>query len=83
MTTQASHGGVSPSGLEIAAQWAALPPEHLRVALARLEPELKRQHEARMKTLALEEQAQMKSTALDEVQAKRDFVLRLTGLCVG
>ncbi|RAG84042.1 hypothetical protein DN069_19275 [Streptacidiphilus pinicola] len=44
---------------------------------------MKRQHVARMKALALQEVADSKRAALEEVQAKRDFVLRMTGLCVG
>jgi len=37
-----------PTGLEIAQQWAQLPPEHLRVALKALEPQLAREHAYRM-----------------------------------
>ncbi|MFJ8621397.1 hypothetical protein ACIRD3_00955 [Kitasatospora sp. NPDC093550] len=33
-----------PTALEIATQWAQLPPEHLRVALEHLELELQREH---------------------------------------
>ncbi|MEV7770968.1 hypothetical protein [Kitasatospora sp. NPDC086791] len=33
-----------PTALEIATQWAQLPPEHLRVALEHLELELRREH---------------------------------------
>ncbi|MFD0274380.1 hypothetical protein ACFVHB_10800 [Kitasatospora sp. NPDC127111] len=34
-----------PTALEIATQWAELPPEHLRIALEHLESELQREHE--------------------------------------
>ncbi|MFI1360626.1 hypothetical protein ACH4TV_44700 [Streptomyces sp. NPDC020898] len=37
-----------PSALDIAAQWAQLPAEHLAVALSALEPQLAREHEARV-----------------------------------
>ncbi|MFI7451381.1 hypothetical protein ACIBQX_28060 [Nonomuraea sp. NPDC049714] len=36
------------TGLEIAMEWAKLPPEYLATALGALEPELARQHEYRM-----------------------------------
>ncbi|WP_042423895.1 hypothetical protein [Streptacidiphilus anmyonensis] len=72
-----------PTGLEIATQWAALPPEHLKAALQRLEPELKRAHEARMETLRIAEAAQQRQLALDEKEAHRDFLLRAGGLAAG
>ncbi|MEU8176471.1 hypothetical protein AB0C14_26670 [Microbispora hainanensis] len=37
-----------PTGLEFAQQWAQLPPEHLRIALKALEPQLAREHAYRM-----------------------------------
>jgi hypothetical protein len=60
-----------------------LPPEHLKAALLRLEPELKRQHEARMEALRIGEAAQNRQLALDEKEAQRDFVLRGGGLLAG
>lgn len=42
------------SGLEYAMKWATLPPEHLKLALASLEPQLIREHEYRMASHTLE-----------------------------
>ncbi|MFG1706474.1 hypothetical protein ACFLIM_25095 [Nonomuraea sp. M3C6] len=41
----------SPSGFEIGSLWGQIPVEHLQVALKALEPQLKREHEFRMKQL--------------------------------
>lgn len=38
-----------PAALNIASQWSALPPEHLREALKALEPQLAREHELRVR----------------------------------
>lgn len=72
-----------PTGIEIATQWAALPPEHLKVALVRLEPELKRAHEARMEALRIADDAQRRQHELEVAQVKRDYVLRWAGLIAG
>ncbi|WP_042389518.1 hypothetical protein [Streptacidiphilus melanogenes] len=72
-----------PTGLEIATQWAVLPPEHLKAALLRLEPELKRQHEARMEALRISEASHNRQLALDEKEAQQDFLLRGGGLIAG
>lgn len=45
----------SRTALEIAKQWSELPPEHLRIALRALEPELAREHEYRMNQLRSQE----------------------------
>lgn len=44
MTTPEERGTRRPTALEIATQWARLPPAHLRVALEHLELELQREH---------------------------------------
>lgn len=43
------------TGLEIALQWAQLPPEHLQLALKALEPQLRREHEFRTEQLRITE----------------------------
>jgi predicted lipid-binding transport protein (Tim44 family) len=43
------------SAFEIALQWANLPPEHLRIALTALEPQLARDHELCVQRLAMQE----------------------------
>ncbi|WP_143076571.1 hypothetical protein [Streptomyces sp. MUSC 14] len=63
-----------PSGLEIALQWAQLPPEHLEVALKALDPELARQHEWRL------EEARLKSL---EAKDRRVHQLYFVGLIAG
>ncbi|MEV8086350.1 hypothetical protein [Streptomyces nigra] len=69
------------AGLDIAMQWAKLPAEHLEIALQALEPQLKREHQARMAELQAEaERARLKAV---EVQAKRTQALYLTGLIAG
>ncbi|MCS0639393.1 hypothetical protein NX801_27910 [Streptomyces sp. LP05-1] len=54
------------SSLDIAMQWAQLPPEHLKIALKALEPELARQHELRLlqERLAAEERRERRSHSL-------------------
>ncbi|MEU0646141.1 hypothetical protein [Streptomyces umbrinus] len=69
------------AGLDIAMQWAKLPAKHLEIALHALEPQLKREHQARMAELEAEaERARLKAA---EVQAKRTQALYLTGLIAG
>jgi hypothetical protein len=60
--------------LEEAFQWSSLPPEHLRIALTALEPQLAREHEYRMEQLRLETQAEAD---------RRGHVLYLVGLVAG
>ncbi|MEU1390905.1 MULTISPECIES: hypothetical protein [unclassified Nonomuraea] len=64
----------SPSGFEIASLWGQIPVEHLQVALKALEPELKREHEFRMKRLDKEEA---------ETSARRMHALQMTGVIAG
>ncbi|MFI6003944.1 hypothetical protein ACIA98_26685 [Streptomyces sp. NPDC051366] len=45
----------SRTALDIAKQWSELPPEHLRIALRALEPQLAREHEYRMHQLRIQE----------------------------
>lgn len=62
------------SGLSIAMQWAQLPPEHLSIALAALEPQLQREHELDKLKAEVELQAQ---------KERNSHVLYLTGLYMG
>ncbi|MBL1101708.1 hypothetical protein [Streptomyces coffeae] len=71
MTDQASQ---QPDSLEIALQWAELPPEHLKIALQALEPELARQHQLRLLRAQLEAQ---------EAKERRSHLLYLGGLVGG
>ncbi|MFI6637383.1 hypothetical protein ACIBI7_51610 [Nonomuraea fuscirosea] len=57
-------------GYEIASMWAKLPSDHLSVALAALEPELKREHAYRLATLK-------------DAADRRTHVLHMTGLIAG
>ncbi|MFM9373391.1 hypothetical protein [Streptomyces sp. Da 82-17] len=63
-----------PTGLDIALQWAELPPEHLKAALQALEPELARRHEMRMLQARLEAQG---------AEDRRSHLLYLSGLVGG
>ncbi|MFF9114336.1 hypothetical protein ACF09Y_01715 [Streptomyces massasporeus] len=47
MTSHAGPQPDQPSALDIAAQWAQMPAEHLTAALKALEPQLKREHQLR------------------------------------
>ncbi|WP_405634417.1 hypothetical protein OHB53_09550 [Streptomyces sp. NBC_00056] len=62
------------NSLDIAMQWAELPAEHLKVALAALEPELARQYELSVLRARLEHQ---------EAQDRRTHNLYLGGLIAG
>ncbi|WP_405476450.1 hypothetical protein [Streptomyces sp. NBC_00009] len=62
------------NSLDIAMQWAALPPEHLKAALAALEPELARLHELSLLRARLE---------FKEAQDRRTHNLYLGGLIAG
>lgn len=74
-----------PSGLEIAMQWAELPVEHLQAALKALEPQLRREHEARMERekTAREIELERMRLAAEEAQAARTHTLYLLGLVCG
>ncbi|MFB7864739.1 MULTISPECIES: hypothetical protein [unclassified Streptomyces] len=63
-----------PSALDIATQWATLPAEHLAVALAALDPQLAREHEARMQAerdRALAEQERIRARSAERLRAHR------------
>ncbi|WP_406290447.1 hypothetical protein [Embleya sp. NBC_00896] len=66
--------GADRSPLDFALQWAQLPPEHLQIALAALEPELARRHD--LKRLEAELRAQ-------ERQNQRSHRLLMSGLWMG
>ncbi|MCD9592417.1 hypothetical protein [Streptomyces sp. 8ZJF_21] len=63
-----------PTGLEIALQWAQLPPEHLEIALKALDPELARQYELQLLREKL---------ASQEIRDRRTHSLYLGGLIAG
>lgn len=44
------------TGIEIATEWAKLPPEHLQVALKALNPQLEREHLARVEQMRISAQ---------------------------
>jgi hypothetical protein len=60
------------TALELAMEWAELPPEYLQVALAALEPQLVREHEVRLKRLDIVGE-----------KARQAFRLRAWGLAAG
>ncbi|MHC5906296.1 hypothetical protein ACVNF4_20695 [Streptomyces sp. S6] len=68
-----------PSALDIAAQWAQLPAEHLAVALSALEPQLAREHEARMQSERAQAYAELEQLRSQEAELKRAHRRRLTG----
>ncbi|MEU5243661.1 hypothetical protein AB0G81_06010 [Streptomyces asoensis] len=68
------------AGLKIAMQWGqALDTDKLKVALDALEPQLKREHQLRVKQLDM----QARKQEAEEREAKRRHKLRMTGLIVG
>ncbi|WP_225848196.1 hypothetical protein [Streptomyces sp. HPF1205] len=74
-----------PSALDLATQWASLPPEHLRIALKALEPQLAREHELRLEQ---ERAAERMNVALAENAARegadrRAHIRYLSGLWAG
>lgn len=62
------------AGLEVALQWAMLPPDHLKVALESLELELARQHELRVLHAKIRAQAE---------KDHRNYILYVCGLISG
>ncbi|MEV5089892.1 hypothetical protein AB0N18_18595 [Streptomyces griseoincarnatus] len=68
------------AGLKIAMQWGqALDADKLKVALEALEPQLKREHQLRVKQLELQKQRHQ----AEERKEKRRHVLHMAGLVVG
>ncbi|MFJ7905952.1 hypothetical protein [Kitasatospora sp. NPDC096204] len=78
MTTPEEGRTRRPTALEIATQWAQLPPEHLRVALEHLELELQREHareSARERhQAALERDRAASASALDAARIREEHV---------
>ncbi|MFF4772538.1 hypothetical protein ACFY05_06735 [Microtetraspora fusca] len=66
----------TPMGLEIAMQWAQLPPEHLQLALKALEPQLKREHAYRMEALRIQQEHAQRAV-------RRKYAIYLTTLVGG
>ncbi|MFJ2807852.1 hypothetical protein [Kitasatospora sp. NPDC087271] len=64
------------AGLEIAARWGeAVGPEKLKIALQALEPQLKREHEARMRRMDDLRAREERRASADDVEAKRSAAL--------
>lgn len=80
---QGESAGRAVSGLDIALEWAELPPEHLVAALKALEPQLAREHELKMSPARFEHEARMEELKFQEVQAARVHSLYLSGLIAG
>jgi hypothetical protein len=64
-------------------KWSAVPPEHLKVALAALEPQLRREHQVRLAQIRGELQRRSEELHAQEVAARRAHVLFLVGLVAG
>lgn len=66
-------------------QWAELPSEHLQAALKALEPQLRREHEARMEREKVASKIELERMRLsvEEGQAARSHTLYLLGLIAG
>ncbi|MFF8359509.1 hypothetical protein ACF063_39310 [Streptomyces chartreusis] len=62
-----------PAALNIAAQWSALPPEHLREALAALDPQLAREHELRMRAQDAREKRMATEAEIAKAHAKAEL----------
>ncbi|MET9149750.1 hypothetical protein ABZX82_00505 [Streptomyces griseoflavus] len=86
MTSHAGPQPGQPSALDIAAQWAQMPAEHLTAALKALEPQLKREHELRTlqeNNRACLEQERLKTEHEKEKRRHRRHVLHVSfGLVV-
>ncbi|MGW1295864.1 hypothetical protein [Streptomyces sp. NPDC002533] len=83
MSTDSGTSARQPTGLEIAMQWAELPAEHMKIALAALEPQLRREHEARTLQMQSEFQLALAEASARENAAKRSHRLYMVGLIVG
>ncbi|WP_460111571.1 hypothetical protein [Streptomyces sp. YKOK-J1] len=69
------------AGMEIARQWGGLSPDHLKVALEALEPQMRREHQARMRQLdMLAKKAEQEARAERE---KRQHRFKMASLIVG
>lgn len=64
----------SVTGIEIATEWAALPPEHLAMALKALNPQLEREHKARIEQMRISAQG---------AKEMREFKFQIYSLCAG
>ncbi|WP_316759963.1 hypothetical protein [Streptomyces herbicida] len=62
------------TGIEIATEWAKLPPEHLQVALKALNPQLEREHLARIEQMRISAQ---------NTQCLRQFRIQVYSLWAG
>jgi hypothetical protein len=68
------------SGIEIAGQWAKLPPEHLAVAFSAMEPQLAREHEYRIEELKARGQAEVRAHELAQRGQNFGLVIALSML---
>lgn len=62
------------TGVEIAAEWAKLPPEHLQIALTALNPQLEREHLAKIEQMRISAQS---------AQEIRQFRVQVYSLAAG
>ncbi|MFI1173377.1 hypothetical protein [Streptomyces melanogenes] len=74
---------VVSAGIEIAMKWGAAlgGPDQLKVAFEALEPQLKREHQVRLRQLELQREAAER--AARETRERRQHVFRITSLCAG
>ncbi|MFD9410821.1 hypothetical protein ACFWBN_27890 [Streptomyces sp. NPDC059989] len=72
-----------PSALDIAAQWAQLPAEHLAVALGALEPQLAREHKLRMEVERARGQAELTRLRAEAAEQQRVHGRHVLGVYAG
>lgn len=72
-----------PSALDIAAQWAQLPAEHLAVALGALEPQLAREHALRMEVERSRGQAERARLQAEADEKRRVHGRHVLGVYAG
>lgn len=81
MTSSVQPPQRQPSALELANQWAQLPPDHLAAAIKALEPQLRREHQLRqeeLRQIALKEQH---SYLLYMIGMGAGFAIAVASLC--
>ncbi|MFC9296432.1 hypothetical protein ACFTWH_12325 [Streptomyces sp. NPDC057011] len=72
-----------PSALDIAAQWAQLPAEHLAVALGALEPQLAREHRLRLEIERARGQAELARLQAEAAEQQRVHGRHVLGVYAG
>ncbi|MEV6956376.1 hypothetical protein [Streptomyces sp. NPDC051183] len=69
-----------PSALDIAAQWAQLPAEHLTIALSALDPQPAREHELRMLAERANGRAEMERVRNEQAEQQRAHRRHVLGI---